>query len=113
MIKATNVTINVKDMEVSITFYQKLGFNLIHRWDDYYAQLCAAGITIGLHPTKEENETHSGTVSIGFMTDDFEATQEILSQANIHFMYRLESGGQFLHFTDPDGTALYFIKPKE
>jgi len=25
---------------------------------------------------------------------------------------RSEEGGQFLHFTDPDGTALYFIKPK-
>jgi len=25
---------------------------------------------------------------------------------------RSEEGGQFLHFADPDGTALYFIKSK-
>ena len=25
---------------------------------------------------------------------------------------RQEEGGQFLHFTDPDGIACYFIKPK-
>ena len=25
---------------------------------------------------------------------------------------RSEEGGEFLHFIDPDGTSLYFIKPK-
>jgi hypothetical protein len=31
---------------------------------------------------------------------------------NINVTERKEEGGQFLHFNDPDGTALYFIKSK-
>jgi hypothetical protein len=35
-----------------------------------------------------------------------------LKKLNITTTARGEEGGQFIHFTDPDGTALYFIQPK-
>jgi len=112
-IRDSNVTINVKDMDRSISFYQSIGFNVKNRWGNFYAQLTAPGITIGLHPGSNGNLTgSSGNLSIGFTTDDIEGTKLSLEKISIPVTERKEEGGQFLHFTDPDGTALYFIKPK-
>ena len=112
-IKQSNVTINVKDMDQSVSFYQSIGFSVKNRWGNFYAQLTAPGIVIGLHPTSNGNLAgNSGNVSIGFTTDNIEETKASLQQLSINSTERSEEGGQFLHFNDPDGTALYFIKPK-
>ena len=47
---AGNITIMVKDIDSSITFYQSIGLTLKQRWANYYAQLITPGVTIGLHP---------------------------------------------------------------
>jgi catechol 2,3-dioxygenase-like lactoylglutathione lyase family enzyme len=112
-INESNVTINVKDLNKSILFYEAIGFQVKQRWGDHYAQLTAPGITVGLHPTEEINlKGNSGNVSIGFTTDHFEAAKSRLSKQQIAVTERQEEGGQFLHFNDLDGTSLYFIKPK-
>lgn|SRR5580765_4965630 len=112
-INQANVTVNVKDMDTSVSFYQSIGLNVKNRWGNYYAQLIAPGITIGLHPTSNNNlKGDSGNVSIGFTTDNIEETKSSLEKLSINITERSEEGGQFLHFNDPDGTALYFIKPK-
>ncbi len=54
-IKDANVTIMVKDMDSSVSFYQSIGLTLKQRWSNYYAQLTAPGITIGLHPANANN----------------------------------------------------------
>jgi len=51
-------------------------------------------------------------VSIGFTSDNIEDTRSSLEKLSIAVTERSEEGGQFLHFADPDGTALYFIKSK-
>lgn len=113
LIHQTNVTINVRDLDVSVDFYLKLGFELKQRWGKYYAQMTAPGIEIGLHPTEASRIAgHSGNVSLGFTSLDFEKAEESLKAQNVAYTIRKEQGGSFLHFTDPDGTALYFIKPK-
>jgi catechol 2,3-dioxygenase-like lactoylglutathione lyase family enzyme len=113
IIKDSNVTINVKNMDASISFYESLGLTIKNRWGNFYAQLVAPGIVIGLHPTNEANiKGNSGNVAIGFTTDNFEEASSLLQQLHIAATTRKEEGGEFLHFTDPDGTALYFIKPK-
>lgn len=112
-INQANVTVNVKDMDASVSFYQSIGLSVKNRWGNYYAQLTAPGITIGLHPTVDDNlKGSSGNVSIGFTTDNIEETKSSLEKLSIAITERSEEGGQFLHFSDPDGTALYFIKPK-
>jgi len=110
-IKDSNVTIMVKDMDKSVSFYQSIGFNIKQRWDNHYAQLTAPGITIGIHPTNDII-SNSSNVSIGFTTDNFEETKNQLSSLAIQTQLREEEGGKFIHFSDPDGTMLYFIKPK-
>ena len=112
-IKESNVTINVKNLDKSISFYQSLGFVIKNRWENYYAQLTAPGIVIGLHPSKELSQPNStGHISIGFTTDNFDDAKVLLIKLAIEFKTRDEEGGQFLHFNDPDGTPLYFINPK-
>lgn len=112
-IKQANITINVLDLDKSIVFYESIGLTVKNRWNNHYAQLVAPGIVIGLHPTSEHNlKGNSGNVSIGFTTDDFEGAKSILQGLYINVTERQEEGGQFLHFSDPDGTALYFINPK-
>ena len=110
-IKQANVTVNIKDMDRSISFYQSIGLTVQNRWGNFYAQVTAPGISIGLHPSNEL-AGNSGNVSIGFTTDSIEETKKSLEQLSIPVSERSEEGGQFLHFTDPDGTAIYFIKSK-
>jgi catechol 2,3-dioxygenase-like lactoylglutathione lyase family enzyme len=112
-IKDSNITINVRDLDKSISFYESIGLTVKNRWGNHYVQLTAPGVVIGLHSTGNGNlHDNSGNVSIGFTTDDFEETKSSLEKLSIGITERNEEGGQFLHFTDPDGTAIYFIKPK-
>ena len=112
-ISEANVTIMVKDMDRSVSFYESLGLVTKNRWGNNYAQLTAPGIVIGLHPTAQENLTGgSGNVSIGFVADDLDEAKLLLEKIPVQATAREEEGGKFLHFSDPDGTALYFIKPK-
>ena len=106
-----NVTVNVKDLDTSISFYESIGLTIKNRWGNFYAQLVAPGITIGLHPGNNL-PGNSGNTSIGFTTDDFDGAKALLERLSIESAARQEEGGAFLHFNDPDGTALYFIKPK-
>jgi len=74
-IKDSNVTIMVKDMDASISFYESIGLVIKQRWANHYAQLTAPGITIGLHPLEDSVAAiGSGSISIGFTTDNFEET---------------------------------------
>ena len=112
-IKESNVTINVKDLDNSISFYESIGLTVKNRWGNYYAQLIAPDIVIGLHPTSETNlKGNSGNTSIGFTIDDFDNAKSLLDKLDIRTTNRQEEGGEFILFNDPDGTSLYFIKPK-
>jgi catechol 2,3-dioxygenase-like lactoylglutathione lyase family enzyme len=113
IIKEANITINVKDLNKAVSFYESLGLKLKNRWNNYYAQLTAPGVIVGLHPSEDSNLTgNSGNVSIGFTINNFEEAKTLLQKLSVAITERNEEGGEFLHFSDPDGTALYFINPK-
>ncbi|MEO6490809.1 MAG: VOC family protein [Ferruginibacter sp.] len=111
-INETNVTIMVNDMDKAIGFYEKIGFTIKQRWENHFAMLTAPGITLGLHPTEDINP-NSGTLSIGLMIDSIEDARQLLDTNNIpHKEQDDGKSGTYLHFTDPYGTVLYFVKPK-
>ncbi len=111
-IKEANVTINVNDMNKSIAFYESVGLTLKAKWGNHCAQFIAPGIAIGLHPTAPGNlKKDSGNISIGFTVDNFEIAESLLHQLDIKTTIRKEEGEHFLHFNDPDGSALYFMQP--
>jgi catechol 2,3-dioxygenase-like lactoylglutathione lyase family enzyme len=108
----SNVTIMVKDMDKSIKFYKSIGLKLQQRWGDNYAMVEGPGITLGIHPggTKKSG---SGDLSIGFMVKSFKKAEALLKKNKIKVTLRADDGksGRYLHFKDPDGTALYFVEP--
>jgi predicted enzyme related to lactoylglutathione lyase len=112
-LNGSNVTIMVKDMNKSISFYESIGLKLKQRWGDNYAMIDGPGITLGIHHGGD-NESSSGDLSIGFMVDSFEEAKELLQKNKITITQEADDGksGNYLHFKDPDGTALYFVKPK-
>lgn len=105
----SNLTIHVADLQRAITFYQSIGFTVNQVWEPYYAQLEAPNLTIGLHPSKNK-APDSGNLSIGFKVQDLELSKSELQKLSIPFEATHEEGGSFLHFADPDGTKLYFVK---
>jgi len=109
----SNVTIMVKDMDKSIKFYESIGLKLQQRWGDNYAMIDGPGITLGIHPGGDK-DSGSGDLSIGFMVDNYEKAKALLKKNKITVTQEAEDGksGAYLHFSDPDGTALYFVKPK-
>lgn len=111
IIKEANLTINVNDLDRSISFYEALGLTIRNRWGNYYAQMTAPGLTLGLHPSKQPSKG-SGGLSIGFTAADFDQARKELEGMALQMISRKEEGGEFMHFEDPDGTALYLIKPR-
>lgn len=108
----SNVTIMVKDMNKSIAFYESIGLKLKQRWGDNYAMIEGPGITLGIHPGGND-ESNSGDLSIGFMIDDCDEAKTLMEKNNIPITLSDDGkSGIYFHFKDPDGTALYFVKPK-
>jgi len=110
-INSTNVTIMVKDMDKSIQFYESIGLTLKQRWGDNYAMIETAGLTIGIHPGGDD-DSNSGSVSIGFMIDDINDAKALLEKNSIAADFAEGGSGTYLHFKDPDGSVLYFVQPK-
>ncbi|MGP8217056.1 MAG: VOC family protein [Bacteroidia bacterium] len=110
-ITETNVTLMVTNLEKAIKFYESIGLKLKQRWENHYAMMETTGLTIGLHPTDKPVKPSTQT-SIGFMVNDINDARKILSKQAIKHTDEDGKSGIYLHFTDPDGTALYFTQPK-
>jgi len=110
-INSHNITIMVKDMDKSIQFYESIGLTLKQRWDNNYAMVETAGLTIGIHPGGDD-QSGSGTVSIGFMIDDINDAKALLEKNGLTGKFEDGKSGTYIHFNDPDGTVIYFVQPK-
>ena len=99
-------------MDTSIRFDESIGLTLTNRRDNHYAMIGATGITLGIHPAGDKTNLNPGSVPIGFMPDKWEAGKELLDKNNISYKTDDGKSGTYLHFKNPDGTILYFVKPK-
>lgn len=109
-INDSNVTLMITDMSAAIKFYETIGFRLMQRWEDHYAMLNAGKITIGLHPA-EVGATGSGTSSVGLFIDSIENAKAVLDVVGASYREEEGGSGHYLHFDDPWGNHLYYVKP--
>ena len=116
IIKDANVTVMVDDMDRSVEFYvNTLGLKLKGRYGNEFAQVEAAGMTIGLHPVSKSGAKagHSERLSIGFGVESLEKSMADLKTKGINFAGVLDDNQVMLaFFNDPDGNPLYLSETK-
>ena len=103
------VNVMVSDMDQAIAFYQqKLGLELTNRYGDHYAEIRAADLRIGLHPSPEVRTGNN--MSIGFGVRGFDTVVKDLSSLGISFAVTGEGGRRLAHFQDPDNNQLFLAE---
>ena len=116
IIKDANVTVMVNEMDRAVEFYiNTLGLKLKGRYGDEFAQVEAAGMTIGLHPANKNGPKpgDSGSLSIGFGVDSLDKAMAELKSRGVKFSQILDDNQVMLaFFTDPDGDPLYLSEIK-
>lgn len=100
----------VKDMSISISFYENIGFTIKNRWGDHYAMLTVGGLTLGIHPASAEVKG-SDNVSVGLMIENIEEARSLLEKNTISFERNDDKSGIYLNFNDSDGMDIYFTQP--
>ena len=115
MFLSGNVTVMVSDMDRAVKFYtQALGFRLATRYENEWAQVEAAGLTIGLHPIgrKTERAAGQGGLSIGLQVDRLGPVIETLKVRGVQFQPQFveDRGIKLAFFSDPDGNPLYLCQ---
>ncbi len=115
MIKDAYVTIDVGNLARSVKFYTKvLGLRLVKKYGNYWADIKAPGIWIGLHGPHEKGRRSktSGNVAIGFTPRDIEKAVLTLKKKGVKTKLETTEWGWYADFKDPDGTFLYFWAEK-
>ncbi len=108
-----NATVYVEDMSRAVDFYTRvLGLTLKARYGDHWAEVLAGHFMIGLHP-KSDGQAKPGTrgsIQVGLVIDEpIEQAVAKLHSSNVPGVGEIHrgEGGNFVHFTDPDGNELY------
>jgi len=111
MVKDAYVTIDVGNMARAVKFYTKvLGLRLVKKYGNYWADIKAPGIWIGLHGPHEKvrRAKSSGNMAIGFTVRDMDKAVLALQKKGIKVKRAQSQWGRLAEFKDPDGTDLYF-----
>jgi len=102
----------VSDLENAVAFYQqKLGLELTQRYGDHYAEIQAADLRIGLHPSSKVKTGNN--MSIGFGVTQFDIVVKDLASLGISLTVQDEGGTRLAHFVDPDKNQLFLAETKE
>lgn len=112
-LQAAQVYYYVSNMDRAVKFYTEiLGLPLKIRFDNYWAEVNAGPITIGLHPTddgKKPQQGGGGTIS--FHVNDIESFVEDLKKkgAKVGKIHAPERG-KFTMISDPDGNQIHIVE---
>ena len=113
------ITINVKDMEKSLNFYQEIiGLNINRRMkpnSDREIIFLGSGETqIELiYNTKVDDITIGKDISLGFEVDSIERMSEILKKKNIPIHsgpFQPNLSIKFIYILDPNGIKIQFVE---
>lgn len=111
-LKKCRVNVMVSNMDDAIDFYiKKLELELINRYGDYYAEIQAPGLMIGLHPTSDKI-IMGNNLSIGFGVVNFDSTIENLKTKGIEFKIEQDDYIRLAYFTDLDNNQLFLAENK-
>jgi catechol 2,3-dioxygenase-like lactoylglutathione lyase family enzyme len=108
----------VTDLGRSIDFYtRKLGFEIVFRFEDFYAGISKGGFSIHLksgHPSLEErkNKRANEDLDILFSVDNIENLYEELFSQSVEITQPLRSMpyGKEFYVADPDGFIIAFME---
>jgi len=116
-------TIRVASLERSVDWYTgKLGFTLVARYGDRFAELDAPGMTLLLHEKfdAQPDKVPSGLISLGLHVADVDAARRELEARGVYFEGEtVDLDGLKIAFTsDPDGVPIHlaeasFIKNRQ
>jgi len=102
----------VSNMDDAVKFYSEtLELELVNRYSNYYAEIQAPGLLIGLHPTSDKIIT-GNNLSIGFGVVNFDSTIENLKTKGIEFKIEQDGYIRLAHFTDLDANQLFLAENK-
>jgi predicted enzyme related to lactoylglutathione lyase len=114
MITGGNATVFLTNMDISVRFYvETLKLTQVNRFGDHWAAVRAgSSLTLGLHPKSEKWPAlrTQGSIQIALEIDEpIEPAVQRLTAAGVRFVTAVERTpqGNFIHFEDPDGNALY------
>ncbi|SHH81679.1 VOC family protein [Pollutimonas bauzanensis] len=117
LLSASGVILQIRDLEVSLSFYtQTLGLPLGLRCSDY-AEVDAPGLVIELHegsPGASGMPAHPpmGELSIGFRVDDLREAVRYFEARGLSLQAGENERYRWVQFSDPDGTPLRLIERK-
>ena len=112
-LKNCRVNVMVSNMDAAVDFYiKKLDLELINRYGDFYAEIQAPELLIGLHPTSEKIVT-GNNLSIGFGVVNFDETIANLKAKGIEFKIEQDGYIRLAYFTDLDNNQLFLAENKE
>ncbi len=116
--KLNHITLNIKSMEASLKFYNKLlRLPIQHRFTPYPGTeivfLGDEGMAVELICREEQHNVSFGEdISIGFAVESLEAIRALLSENGIACGETITAGLQtrFFFVKDPDGVNVQFIE---
>lgn len=111
-INGSRINVMVANMDKSIDFYTNiLGLKLLNHYGEYYAEIQASDLSIGLHP-KSDKVIVGNNMSIGFGVKEFDLHMEQLKAKGIVFNIENDGYIRLVHFTDLDQNLLFFTENK-
>jgi len=112
----SSVTVHVRDMDEAVRFYTEvLGLRLRARYGPEFAVVEAPGVTIALHPQREDAVPGSPAMSIGLGVEALETTMEMLRARGVQFDGEIleDNPVRIAFFRDPSGVPLYLCEESE
>ena len=104
------VTLMVDHFDAAIRFYvETLGFELLGRYGDHFAEVSVPGFTLGLHLAEHPLGPAGNRFSLGFGVTDFDQTVSTLRDRGVAFDSEVQDEGnlRIANFHDPEGNLLY------